>query len=1306
MLRARLSNPLVTLVCSSALLASLLSGISAAAEGADPPPQRDAGQGAEDPTSARDDLEHLPDDWRRSGDVVWTVRGDSTGAHLLAARQDQAYAWSTVATLNEPGVETDRWIANACLTESGRHAVVVYAPRAFTNDAGAFNRGGFTAVVEMSTGRVVKLPLRGTLAYFDPGCGAGETAVITQHRSPEDSKLPAATRLFEVDAATGRFAKKAELQGQLTSAVPTRSGIVAAAGPRVVSIANGQQHVVASASTTPAFLTADDEGNVLFLTGTREHNAILRVPTDGRQARQAVVAESEGTWLGLSRGTNGRTFVHGPETSARSLGATRIVDGLPTEEVSTQGDAVLEVVQTPKPSVDEQAWKRHQTLRTEDPTDAASIRLTARILEDSSSIDFVFTPGIRASAKIRTGAKPSSLGAAANASLASVPGTSEPDATCAVPRNDPKSQVYQPTPRQVEWAADQAVVNNLKTPRPANWKGSGLASWSPQGLFPSKALAGGGRVPVQVLLGILAQESNLWQASGTALSGGAANPLVGNFYGRDVYDDDETNDWVINFADADCGYGVGQVTDGMRKAGRERPGETALPASQQRAIALDYATNISRALQILQEKWNQTYQAGVIMNDGDPAWLENWTFAVWAYNSGFHPKGTTGTPWGVGWFNNPANPVYPPNRYMFNKYGTDPSHPQDWPYQEKVLGWAAYSIATPDGPGFRTAWWIDESSRDHAQAPETLFCTANNDCEWGEEYEPDAPDVVGAPAGPCAHKNALGQYDLKCWFHTPAEYRDCGAGYCGHELLRFNSTYPEQPDGTHNPPVCTTGGLPSGSLIVDDVPASAPSIRGDCGHPWTEAGTFDLTFADPAARIDFHQGGVGFGGHMWFAHTRTATDNGGKLAVSGRWMFTNPLTKWARVMVHIPDVGAHTQQAAYKVYLGDGTVKTRYVLQRARENKWVSLGVFKFNGTPKITLHSSTKDGWGDDDIAYDAVAIKPLSAKPTNFVVALGDSYSSGEGASAAEGADYYEETDVYGELDDHLGRNACHRSRLAWSRKAVLKDYTTASIGQRADMWQSNMDYQFHACSGAQSENILPYHTVPAGQPKPTNAFGQEGTGQYGEMSQIDKGYLDENTTLVTMSIGGNDARFSDVVKECIYASGIFECPDSELAGESDDMSVQVPRDINGRVKQSIRTTVQEIAKRAPNAKIILMGYPKLLEQNGDCITGISDREGIWINDMGGVMSSMLTDLVDNDETGLRASGVKVWYSDPVAAFAGKAICGAPERIHGIVMDKTESDKPGPGPSNQSFHPKADGTDNYQSSLQATLRLLGLAV
>jgi hypothetical protein len=102
------------------------------------------------------------------------------GPHLLTADSSQAYQWHTLATLSEPGFATDLWTGNACVTGSGRRAVVVYAPREFTNKPQLMEHGAFAAVVDLASGKVTKLPDQVTLAYFNPGCGTDETAVLTQ----------------------------------------------------------------------------------------------------------------------------------------------------------------------------------------------------------------------------------------------------------------------------------------------------------------------------------------------------------------------------------------------------------------------------------------------------------------------------------------------------------------------------------------------------------------------------------------------------------------------------------------------------------------------------------------------------------------------------------------------------------------------------------------------------------------------------------------------------------------------------------------------------------------------------------------------------------------------------------------------------------------------------------------------------------------------------------------------------------------------------------------------------------------------
>jgi len=1228
-----------------------------------------------DPSSARQRTQLLQPGWRSSSDRLWTVRGDAAGLHLLVADAADAYTWRTVTTLSEPGADTDRWVGNACLSTSGRYAVVVYAPRSFTNDESLYLRGAYVATVDLTTGAVRKLPIAGSLSYFDPGCGAGNDAVVTAAQFPDQAGRRMQTRLYRVNAATGATAAPLTLRGQYSAAVPTATGIVATRGSSIVRIAKSGATTTLVQNSGGAFdLATDTAGNVDYLAGTEATNRAMRIRPSGQSQKPDVLATSKGSWMGLRRGTNGRVFVLKQAAPARDLGGgAALVAGTANDEISTEGAALIVHGHTPSPKKDTAAWRRAETLTTNTDGSAGPLHLQARIRATGRTVAFTLVPGLRLARRGISGSAPATAGPAAEpmAKAASVTGTSDSAATCAVPRNDPATQVYQPTPRQVEWAADQAVVGNLLTARPANWKQSGLASWTPQKMFPNPTLHGGGRVPVQVLLGILAQESNLWQASGHALSGEFGNPLVGDYYGRG-------NTWNIDYADADCGYGIGQVTDGMRKG--------AMAANQQRAIALDYETNIARSLQILVEKWNQTYDAGLIHDDGDPSSLENWIYAIWAYNTGFYPNKGDGSPWGVGWFNNPANPIYPANRGFFDADPADAAHPVDWPYEEKVIGWAAFSIATPDGPGFRTEWWVSDADRLQAKPGIYTFCNSSNNCTPGA-------------SNPCP------AVDSTCWFHQPVTYHDCAHGYCGHELLRFNTTYPEQPDGTNYPPVCTLAGLPSGSWVVDDVPASVVAPRAGCGHPWTEKGAFHLTFASPSGRIDFHQIGGGFGGHFWFAHTRTSTEDGGAMAVTGKWTFNTSLSKWGRVFVHMPDHGAETQQAAYVINRGNGTKETRYALQRVQRNGWVSLGVLKFSGVPSISLSSQTFDGSGSDDIAFDAVAIKPLAAKPKDFVVAMGDSYSSGEGANdSTDGDDYYKETDFGGEYGaNDPRRNACHRSPYAWSRKAVLAD-NSASIGSRDSSLDPTMDFHLIACSGAESENLLPYHAVPAGQSHPTNDFGQTGVGQYGELSQIDKGYLDANTTLVMFSIGGNDAFFGPVISDCANPIDIgADClkADSTGYGEND---TAIPDLIRGKVKNSVLDVLAQIHKYAPNAKILLMGYPELISDSGGCanIGAINADEAGWIDDMSLVMDNALAEDVATEQQ----AGMHIEIGAPIGDFSGKGACGDPEDINGIVLNRTAGDPPfstGAPASQQSFHPKIAGTTLYANAANRALRLLG---
>ncbi|WP_443050410.1 hypothetical protein [Streptomyces sp. NBC_00286] len=147
----------------------------------------------------------LGKDWRASEDRAWTTSSDAQGFHILTADKNDGYDWKTAASLSEPGFDADAWIGNACVTASGKHAVAVYAPRTFTNKPELMTRGAFTAVVELTTGKVTKLPVQSSLAYFSPGCGQGETAVVSQFT--DDNAKQSRTRLVTVDARAGKASK-------------------------------------------------------------------------------------------------------------------------------------------------------------------------------------------------------------------------------------------------------------------------------------------------------------------------------------------------------------------------------------------------------------------------------------------------------------------------------------------------------------------------------------------------------------------------------------------------------------------------------------------------------------------------------------------------------------------------------------------------------------------------------------------------------------------------------------------------------------------------------------------------------------------------------------------------------------------------------------------------------------------------------------------------------------------------------------------------------------------------------------------
>ncbi|ROO82982.1 GDSL-like lipase/acylhydrolase family protein [Actinocorallia herbida] len=131
-----------------------------------------------------------------------------------------------------------------------------------------------------------------------------------------------------------------------------------------------------------------------------------------------------------------------------------------------------------------------------------------------------------------------------------------------------------------------------------------------------------------------------------------------------------------------------------------------------------------------------------------------------------------------------------------------------------------------------------------------------------------------------------------------------------------------------------------------------------------------------------------------------------------------------------------------------------------------------------------------------------------------------------------------------------------------------------------------------------------------------------------------LGSGTTHVTISIGGNDAGFGSTMLSCQYGTTATcrgaleegtEFVQSELPGELDTLYAQ------------IRT-------RAPQAEVVVVGYPRLYKQGGLCAGGLSAAKRDLINTAADGLTAVLA---------ARAAAAGFTFADARPGFAGHEIC-----------------------------------------------------
>lgn len=248
-------------------------------------------------------------------------------------------------------------------------------------------------------------------------------------------------------------------------------------------------------------------------------------------------------------------------------------------------------------------------------------------------------------------------------------------------------------------------------------------------------------------------------------------------------------------------------------------------------------------------------------------------------------------------------------------------------------------------------------------------------------------------------------------------------------------------------------------------------------------------------------------------------------------------------------------------------------------------------------------------------------AADEVNYVV-LGDSYSTGVGAG-----------------DYDTNEASCKRSSNAYSQLWV-KEFSTKPVA----------DFTFVACSGATTADV--------------------------ESQQL--GSLGPDTTMVTMTIGGNDIGFTPTITECLLTA---TAGDESCIASARAAGVQAAESMPAKLD----ALYKKIKEKAPNSQVFVMGYPHIFEL-GDCSTSsLSGASREAINDATSAL---------NNVTREAATANGFHFVDGERAFGGRGVCTTADGGAWLTDSSAGTDL---------FHPNRDGQEAYAKALDGVVQGVG---
>lgn len=322
--------------------------------------------------------------------------------------------------------------------------------------------------------------------------------------------------------------------------------------------------------------------------------------------------------------------------------------------------------------------------------------------------------------------------------------------------------------------------------------------------------------------------------------------------------------------------------------------------------------------------------------------------------------------------------------------------------------------------------------------------------------------------------------------------------------------------------------------------------------------------------------------------------------------------------------------------------------------------------------------------------------AKQLDYL-ALGDSYSSGEGdtATTSSGQKYYlANTDVGGDYENNIPREKCHQSTRAYP--FLLADEYNIPVSDK---------FETVACSGAKIGDIASQNKIYNGQSR-----GGDSDGSKPRLEGIhDKEVLQNNALIdfipgreyqiefvrkykpkvVTVGVSGNDVNFGSILVSCTVGSIASTCEEAQMKDATARLGDNIGSQFN-----DLTTLYQRLHQASPNTRIVALSYPKFVSTGHNCGNNVHLDDSERLMAEKGV--SYLNDVIKHSA---QAAGVA--YLNIEDSLNGKRLCDTKSPyVTGItnIFGANNNDK------QESFHPNSQGNQKIASHLIEELGTAGL--